>query len=121
MVYKRNRQSQAIIFNDSIISSCLQGKLKPTGPFQPKIAHSLESLLMKPLFLPQIPFKNHPNRWRTEGEHSMYEGEHPERRDPNLTVTNIVNMMEVAQFRYLPTSSIRIDLQTVIRERLDAP
>jgi len=51
----------------------------------------------------------------------MYEGEHPERREPALTVTNIANMMKVAQSRYLPTSSMRIDPQTVILERLDAP
>src|SRR5258708_9740342 len=51
-VYKKNRQSQAIIFNDSTISSCLQGKPKPTGPFQPKIAQTLKILLIKPTFLP---------------------------------------------------------------------
>jgi len=77
---------------------------------------------MKPIFSPQNPSKNHPNRWRTEGEHSTYDkGEHPERRELDLTVTNIANMMKVAQFRYFPMSSVRIDPQTVILGRLDAP
>ncbi len=76
---------------------------------------------MKPIFPPQNPSKNHPNRWRTEGEHSTYKGEHTERREPDLTVTNIANMMKVALFRYLLKSSTRFDLQTMILERLDAP
>jgi len=76
---------------------------------------------MNPIFSPQNPSKNRPNRWGTEGEHSMYEGEPPERREPALTVTNIANMMKVALFQYLLKSSTRFDLQTMILERLDEP
>src|SRR5258708_21150443 len=92
-----------------------------TSPCHPKNAHTLEILLMNPIFSPQNPSKNHPNRWGTEGEHSMYEGEHPERRELALTVTNIANMMKVAQSRHFPTSSMRIDPHTVILALLDAP
>src|SRR5258707_11401906 len=80
MVYKKNRQSQAIIFNDSTISSHLQGKLKPTGPFQPKIAQTLKILLIKPTFLPPKHAKHHPNRWTTEGERPTHKGGSPDKR-----------------------------------------
>src|SRR5258708_20216655 len=92
-----------------------------TSPFHPKNAHTLEILLMNPIFSPQNPSKNHPNRWGTEGEHSMYEGEHPERRELALTVTNIANMMKVAQSRYFPPSSINIHPPPVILKRLHPP
>src|SRR5258708_20027824 len=92
-----------------------------TSPFQPKNAHTLEILLMNPIFSPLNPSKNRPNRWRTEGEHTMYEGEHPERREPALPVTNIANMMKLSQPRHLPTSSLRIDSHTALLTRLFAP
>src|SRR5260221_8695790 len=80
MVYKKNRQSQAIIFSDSTISSRLQGKLKPTGPFQPKIAQTLKILLIKPTILPPKHAKHHPNRWTTEGERPTHKGGSPDKR-----------------------------------------
>src|SRR5258705_69281 len=54
MVFKKNRQSQPIISNDSTISSRLQMKLNPTGPFHNKSTQTLGILLVKVIFLPQI-------------------------------------------------------------------
>src|SRR5258708_4460285 len=53
MVFKKNRQSQPIISNDSTISSRLQIKLRPTGPFHNKSTQTLGILQVKVIFLPQ--------------------------------------------------------------------
>src|SRR5258706_13141385 len=99
MVFKKNRQSQPIISNDSTISSCLQMKTQPAGPFHNKSTQTLGILLVKVIFLPQ----NDPNLTQIGAKLKENvlgrRGEHPDRRNPDLIATNISRMIRVAQFR----------------------
>src|SRR5258705_8888759 len=70
-------------------------KLRPTGPFHNK---STQTLLVKVIFPPQ----NDPNLTQIGAklkENVLGRGECPDRRNPNLIVTNISRMIRVAQFR----------------------
>ena len=49
-------------------------KVHPTGPFQSKTPHTLETLVVKLTFLPQKHILNLPNHRRIEGGHCPNEG-----------------------------------------------
>src|SRR6266436_3347618 len=88
-------------------AAAYRGKLRPTGPFHNKSTQTLGILLVKVIFLPQ----NDPNLTQIGAKLKENvlgrRGECPDRRNPDLIVTNISRMIRVAQFRWLPTFSIR--------------